>query len=103
MTSPGRVEDCPELKESEGMDQETETAAQVDVVLNKVRPSLGGADIRLKEVRDGVVVVHFRKALTNSSCHVDRTRTTEEMVAEVLEGELKEIVSGFIKVLVVAE
>ena len=85
------------------MDQETETAAQVDLVLNKVRPSLGGADIRLKEVRDGVVVVHFRKALTNSSCHADRTRTTEEVVAEILGDELKGIITGFSKVLVVAE
>lgn len=82
------------------MDQDAETAAQVNVVLDKVRPSLGGADIRLKEMRDGIVVVQFRKALTNSSCHVDRTRTTEEVVAEVLEDELKQIVPGFDKVVV---
>jgi hypothetical protein len=99
----GRPEHRTELKELEGMHQDKETAIRVNAVLDKVRSSLGGADIRLKEVRDGIVVVQFRKEITNRSCHASMTGTTEEVVAEVLEDELKEAVDGFSKVVVVPE
>jgi len=89
--------------ESERMREDIETAIRVNAVLDKVRSSLGGADIRLKEVRDGIVVVRFRKEITNRSCHASKTLTTEEVVAEVLEDELKAAVEGFSKVVLVPE
>jgi hypothetical protein len=102
-TTAGDLEHNSEVEVSEGMHEDKETAIRVNAVLDKVRSSLGGADIRLKEVRDGIVVVQFRKETTNRSCHASMTRTTEEVVAEVLEDELKEAVKGFGKVVLVPE
>ena len=85
------------------MHEDKEIAIRVNAVLDRVRSSLGGADIRLKEVRDGIVVVQFRKEITNRSCHASMTRTTEEVVAEVLEDELKEAFEGFSKVVLVPD
>jgi hypothetical protein len=97
------LEHRSEVKEREGMQEDKETAIRVNAVLDKVRSSLGGADIRLKEVRDGIVVVQFRKAITDRSCHASKTLTAEEVVAEALEDQLKEAVKGFSKVVLVPE
>ena len=69
---------------------------EIEGVLAGIRPSLGGADVRLKGVSRGVVTVQYYKPLSNpSACHVDKTRATREIVAELLEDQLKKVVPQF--------
>ncbi len=69
---------------------------EIEGVLARIRPSLGGADVRLKGVSRGVVTVQYYKPLSNpSACHVDKTRATREIVAELLEDQLKKVVPQF--------
>jgi hypothetical protein len=65
-------------------------------VLARIKPSLGGADVRLRGVSRGVVTVRYSRPPSNpSACHVDRTRATKEIVAELLEERLQKVVPGF--------
>jgi hypothetical protein len=65
-------------------------------VLAGMKPSLGGADVRLRGVSRGVVTVRYSRPPSNpSACHVDRTRATKEIVAELLEERLQKVVPGF--------
>ena len=76
----------------------------IEGALAKARPSLGGADIQLRDISQGIVTVQYYGPLSNpSACHVDRTRTTREIVTEVLEDELKKVVPGFRKVTLLGE
>lgn len=82
------------------MEQEQE----IEGVLAGLRPSLGGADVRFKGASHGVVTVRYYRPLSNpSACHVDRTRATTEIVAELLEDQLKKVLPGFRGVALVAE
>ena len=73
-------------------------------MLAGLRPSLGGADIRLRGVSRGVVTVQYYKPLSNpAACHVDKTRATRDIVAELLEDQLKKVLPGFRGVALVAE
>jgi Fe-S cluster biogenesis protein NfuA len=73
----------------------------VERVLEHIRPSLGGADIRLRKVESGIVTLEYYKPLSNpSACHVDRTRTTKDIVIEIIEEELKAIIPDFEKVII---
>ena len=76
---------------------------EIEQVISRVNPSLGGARVKFVEVKSGAVVVQFFDPPSNSSCHANRTQTTEEIVAEILEDELKPIVPSFDKVIVVKE
>ena len=77
---------------------------KIEAVLAKVRPSLGGADIQLRNVQHGIVALQYYRPLSNpSACHVDRTRTNKEIVIEVLEDQLRDIVPGFKKVTLFGE
>ena len=77
---------------------------EIEDVLARIRPSLGGADVRLKGVSQGVVTVQYFKPLSNpSACHVDKTRATREIVAELLEDQLKKVVPGFRQVALLGE
>ena len=63
---------------------------KIEDVLSKVKPSLGGADLRLKEVTQGLVTVGYYRHVSNPfACHVDPTAVTTEIVKEVLEEHLK--------------
>ena len=63
-------------------------------VLERIKPSLGGADIRLESVKQGVVTLKYYKPLANpSACHVDRTKPTKDIIIEILEEELKDIIN----------
>ena len=76
----------------------------IESVLVGIEPSLGGAVVRLKDVTEGVVTVQYYRPLSNpSACHVDRTRTTKDIVVEVLETQLREVVPGFKKVVLIDE
>jgi len=77
---------------------------EIESVLARIKPSLGGADVRLRGISQGIVTVQYYRPLSNpSACHVDRTRTTKEIVAEVLEDQLKEVVPGFRKLTLLGE
>jgi hypothetical protein len=77
---------------------------EVESVLAKIRPSLGGADVQLQDINRGIATVQYYGPLSNpSSCHADRTRTTKEIVTEILEGQLKKVVPGFRKVILLGE
>jgi hypothetical protein len=68
---------------------------KIEGVFDKVRPSLGGADIRFGSISDGIVTVEYYRPLSNpSACHVDRTQITEDIIVEVLEDQLSKIIPG---------
>jgi len=76
-----------------------ELKEMVENILTRIKPSLGGADVRLKDVDQGIITLEYYRPLSNpSACHVDRTRITKEMVIEILEVHLKEVIPGFRKV-----
>ena len=72
---------------------------EIEGILARIKPSLGGADVQLRDISQGIVTVQYYRPLSNpSACHVDRTRATKEIVTEVLEDQLKKVVPGFKKV-----
>lgn len=74
---------------------------KIEGILGSIRPSLGGADIRLNDVSEGVVTLQYYKPLSNpSACHVDRTKPTKDLVIEILEDKLKRVVPGFKMIIV---
>ncbi len=84
------------------MDQELNE--KVENILSRIKPSLGGASILLKDIGEGVVTVEYLRPLSNpSACHVDRTPITKEIVVEVLEDDLKKVIPGFRKVVLLGE
>lgn len=77
---------------------------KVENILYRIKPSLGGADVRLKDIGEGVVTLEYYRPLSNpSACHVDRTRITKEIVVEILEDDLKKAIPGFRKVVLLGE
>ncbi len=83
---------------------EQELKEEIEGVLARIRPSLGGADVQLRDISQGIVRLQYYRPLRNpSACHVDRTRTTKEVVAEVLDDELKRVVPGFRKVTLIGK
>ncbi len=84
------------------MDQELNE--KVEKILSRIKPSLGGAVILLKDIGEGVVTVEYLRPLSNpSACHADRTPITKEIVVEVLEDDLKKVIPGFRKVVLFGE
>ena len=78
---------------------EQEIKEEIEGMLARIKPSLGGTDVQLRDISQGIVTIQYCKPLSNpSACHVDRTRTTKEIVREVLEDELKKVLPGFRKV-----
>ena len=76
----------------------------IEDVLARIKPSLGGADVQLRDISQGIVTIQYYRPLSNpSACHVDRTRTTKEIVTEVFEDQLKKVVPGFRKVTLLGE
>ena len=83
---------------------EQDLTDKIENILADIRPSLGGADIRLKDYSQGTVILEYRKALSNPfACHVDRTRTTGGIVIETLDDDLKKSLTGFKKMIVIGE
>ena len=77
---------------------------KVENILSKIKPSLGGASVRLKDIGEGVVRLEYLRPFSNpSACHVDRTPITKEIVAEILEDHLKKVIPGFKKVVLLGE
>jgi hypothetical protein len=83
-------------------ESEQELSKKVEDMLSKVRSSFGGADVRLREIRQGVVTLKYYRPLSNpSACHVDRTLISKEIVEEVLEDQLKKMIPHFQRVVLV--
>ncbi len=77
---------------------------KIEKILSRIKPSLGGADVRLNDIGEGVVTLGYLRPLSNpSACHVDRTHITKEIVVEVLEDDLKKVIPGFRKVVLLGE
>jgi len=77
---------------------------KVEDILYKIKPSLGGADVRLKDIGEGVVTLKYLRPLSNpSACHVDRTPITKDIVIEILVDDLKKVIPGFKKVVLLGE
>jgi hypothetical protein len=77
---------------------------KVENILSKIKPSLGGADVLLKGIGEEVVTLEYRRPLSNpSACHVDRTRITKEIVVEILEDDLKKVIPGLKKVVLLGD
>jgi hypothetical protein len=77
---------------------------KIESILAGVRPSLGGADIRLRDISEGIVTLEYHKALLNPyACHVGKTKATKEIVIEAVQDEIKTVVPDFKKVIVVGE
>ena len=75
----------PEMKQ--------ELEKKIETALDKVRPSLGGADIRFVNISQGIVIVEYYRPLSNpTACHVDRTQITTDIIREVLEDQLSKVV-----------
>ena len=83
---------------------EEQLSEKVESILAGIRPSLGGANVWLKDISQGVVTLEYHRPLSNpSACHVDRTKATKEIVIETLEDELKSVVPEFKKIIVLGE
>jgi len=81
-----------------------EIKEEIEEALARIRPSMGGADVRLKDVSEGIVTMEYYRPLSNpSACHVDRTRANKEIVTEILEDQLGRVVPGFRKVILLGE
>ncbi len=84
----------------EKKETEPELNKKVEDALSRIKPSLGGADVRLKDIRHGMVTLEYYRPVSNpSACHVDRTPITKEIVKEILEEQLKEVISDFKEVI----
>jgi len=77
---------------------------KVENILSRIKPSLGGADVRLKGIGEGIVTLEYYRPLSNpSACHVDRTRITKEIVIEILEDHLRNVIPGLKKVVLLGD
>ena len=77
---------------------------RVDNILAKLKTSLGGADIRLKDIDKGVVTLEYYRPMSNpSACHVDRTKLTKDILTELLEDEFKVIIPDFKSIVILGE
>ena len=83
---------------------ERQSNESIESILENVKPSLGGADVRLRSVEQGIVTLEYHKSLSNpSACHVDRTKTTKDIVIEIIEDDLKKIVPDFKKIVIIGD
>jgi hypothetical protein len=92
------------LPTNEELAVEKEFKEEIEGVLARIRPSLGGADVELRDVNQRTVTVQHHRPLSKpSGCHMDRARTTKEIVTQVPEDQLKKVVPGFRKVALLGE
>jgi hypothetical protein len=83
---------------------ERELIERVENILSRIKPSLGGAKVLLKDVGDGIVTCEYYRPLSNpSACHVDRTPITKEIVIEILEDHLRNVIPGLKKVVLLGD
>ena len=77
---------------------------KVEGILASIKPSLAGADIRLKDINQETVTLEYSKALSNpSACHVNRTKMTKELLSEILQDRLKEVMPDLKEITILGE
>ena len=77
---------------------------KIESILTKIRPSLGGANVRLKDIDKGVITLEYYRAISNPlACHVDRTKLTKDILIESLEDEFKRIIPDFKSIVILGE
>ena len=77
---------------------------KVREALARLGTMLGGAEVKLEDIKEGVVTVRYYRPLTNpSACHIDRTKATKNIVLEVLEDVLREVMPELKKVVLLEE
>ncbi len=77
---------------------------EIEKVLARLRPMLGGADVKFEGFNEGVVTLRYYRPLVNpAACHVDRTKATKDIIAEVLEEEIKEVIPELKQVVLLGE
>jgi len=75
---------------------------KIEEALAGLQSSLGGGDVSLTSIDDGVVTVRYRKPLSNpAACHVDRGKITPDIVLETVRDSLKQAVPGVRDVVIV--
>ncbi len=75
---------------------------RIEEALAKLSPMLGGAEVRLEDIKEGVVTVRYYRPFTNpSACHIDRTKATKDVVLEVLEDVLRGVMPELKEVILV--
>jgi len=62
------------LTTSEELGMEQGIKGEIESLLAGIKPSLGGADVQLRDVSQGIITVQYYRPLSNPfACHVDRT------------------------------
>lgn len=75
---------------------------KVREALARLGTVLGGAEVKLADIKEGMVTVRYHRPLTNpSACHLDRTKATKNIVLEVLEDVLREVMPELKEVVLV--
>jgi len=75
---------------------------KVREALARLGTMLGGAEVKLEDIKEGVVTVRYYRPPTNpSACHIDRTKATKSIVLEVLEDVLRGVMPELKEVILV--
>lgn len=75
---------------------------KVREALARLGTMLGGAEVKLEDIKEGVVTVRYYRPFTNpSACHIDRTKATKDVVLEVLEDVLRGVMPELKEVILV--
>ena len=73
---------------------------KVEEALARIRPKLGGADIQLIDINEGIVTVQYFKQL--AACQVKgRGLMTKDIVFEIVEEQLKKEVPEVKEVMII--
>jgi len=66
---------------------------EIEEVLERVKPALGGAEVKLEKVEEGIVTLRYLPPLANPyACHISRARITKDIIIEVIEDALREVI-----------
>ncbi len=75
---------------------------KVEKALAELKSSLGGADVHLASIREGVVTIQYHKPFsTSATCHADKAQMTKDLAFEVIEDKLKQDIPEVKKVIIV--
>jgi hypothetical protein len=77
---------------------------KVEEILQRIKPSLGGADVQLVEIKNGTVTIKYYKPLSGSTCKLVMGSTTKKAMrddaVEIVEEQLKKELPDIEKVIV---
>ena len=77
---------------------------KVEEILERIKPSLGGADVQLVEIENRTVTIKYYKPLSGSTCKLVMGSTTKKAMrddaVEIVEEQLKKELPDIEKVIV---